>query len=50
VYELQRLNLIDGRHAWAYVCNPEAEVGPNNWSAEDLEQQHLPAYIDRCAT
>jgi gamma-glutamylcyclotransferase (GGCT)/AIG2-like uncharacterized protein YtfP len=49
VYELKRLDLIDGRHGWAYVCNPGAPVEPHDWSAEDFQTQHLPTYIDRCA-
>jgi gamma-glutamylcyclotransferase (GGCT)/AIG2-like uncharacterized protein YtfP len=49
VYGLKRLDLVDGRHGWAYVCNPEATVEPGTWSAEEFEQQHLPAYVERCA-
>jgi len=48
VYDLKRLDLTDGRHGWAYVCNPGAEVGEDDWSPEEFQQQHLPAYIDRC--
>jgi gamma-glutamylcyclotransferase (GGCT)/AIG2-like uncharacterized protein YtfP len=49
VYNLQRLDLVDGRHGWTYVCNPDAEVLPHDWSIEDFTNQHLPAYIERCA-
>ncbi|MFI0450705.1 gamma-glutamylcyclotransferase family protein [Actinomadura sp. 6N118] len=49
VYELKRIDLVDGRHAWSYACNPEAEVGTDDWSAEDFEAKHLPAYVIRCA-
>ncbi|GLY74399.1 gamma-glutamylcyclotransferase family protein [Actinoallomurus iriomotensis] len=49
VYELTRIDLIDGRHGWAYACNPDAEVGADDWSAEEFETRHLPAYVERCA-
>ncbi|WP_285494346.1 gamma-glutamylcyclotransferase family protein [Actinomadura sp. NBRC 104425] len=49
LYDLKRLDLVDGRHGWAYVCNPTAEVGDDDWSAERFQAQHLPAYIERCA-
>lgn len=49
IYELVRINLIDGRHGWAYVRNPEAEVGASDWSAEEFAERHLPAYVERCA-
>ncbi|WP_344586138.1 gamma-glutamylcyclotransferase family protein [Actinomadura vinacea] len=47
LYELKRVELTDGAHGWAYACTPE-EVEPHDWSAEDFEAQHLPAYIERC--
>jgi gamma-glutamylcyclotransferase (GGCT)/AIG2-like uncharacterized protein YtfP len=49
VYELLRLDLIDGRHGWTYVCSPDAAVLPDDWSIEDFNDQHLPAYVERCA-
>ncbi|HEV7933056.1 MAG TPA: gamma-glutamylcyclotransferase family protein [Actinomadura sp.] len=49
VYELQRLDLTDGRHGWAYVCDPNAEVLSEDWSAEEFTREHLPAYVQRCA-
>jgi gamma-glutamylcyclotransferase (GGCT)/AIG2-like uncharacterized protein YtfP len=49
VYELKRIDLADSRHGWAYACNPDAKVGKDDWSAEDFEARHLPAYIERCA-
>ena len=49
VYALTRIDLTDGRHGWGYVCNPDAHVGTADWSAEDFETRHLPAYIERCA-
>lgn len=48
VYELTRVDLVDGHHGWAYVCNPGAEVGETDWSGEDFQTQHLTAYIERC--
>ncbi len=48
VYELTRVDLTDGRHGWTYACNPEAQVGPDDWSAEYFEAHHLPTYIERC--
>jgi gamma-glutamylcyclotransferase (GGCT)/AIG2-like uncharacterized protein YtfP len=48
VYELKNVDLDDGRHGWTYACNPDAEVEQAGWSAEQFEQQHLPAYIERC--
>jgi gamma-glutamylcyclotransferase (GGCT)/AIG2-like uncharacterized protein YtfP len=49
VYDLLRLDLVDGRHGWAYVCNSEAEVLGEDWSIEDFTNQHLSAYVQRCA-
>ncbi|GAA2134642.1 hypothetical protein GCM10009727_28540 [Actinomadura napierensis] len=49
VYELVRVDLGDGRHGWTYACNDGADVGPDDWSADDFEAQHLPAYVERCA-
>jgi gamma-glutamylcyclotransferase (GGCT)/AIG2-like uncharacterized protein YtfP len=49
VYELTRVDLTDGRHGWAYVCTTEAEVGADDWSVEEFETHHLPAYVERCA-
>jgi gamma-glutamylcyclotransferase (GGCT)/AIG2-like uncharacterized protein YtfP len=48
VYELKKLDLIDGRHGWTYACNPGADIEQADWNAEQFEQQHLPAYIERC--
>jgi gamma-glutamylcyclotransferase (GGCT)/AIG2-like uncharacterized protein YtfP len=48
VYELVRVALTTGRHGWAYACNPGTEVGPDDWSPEDFQARHLPAYITRC--
>jgi gamma-glutamylcyclotransferase (GGCT)/AIG2-like uncharacterized protein YtfP len=48
LYELTRVELTDGTHGWAYACTPD-DVEPHDWSAEDFEAQHLPAYIERCA-
>ncbi|WP_395968677.1 hypothetical protein [Actinomadura sp. 6N118] len=33
----------------SYACSPEAEGGSEDWSAEDFEAKHLPAYVIRCA-
>lgn len=49
IYELRRIDLTDGRHGWAYVYNTEAEVGADDWSPEEFETRHLPAYVKRCA-
>lgn len=48
VCELVRVDLTDGRHGWAYACNPGAEVGEDDWSAEEFEARELPAYVERC--
>ncbi|SFP73655.1 Gamma-glutamyl cyclotransferase, AIG2-like [Actinomadura madurae] len=48
VYELVRVDLADGRHGWTYACNEGADVGPDDWSPEHFETQHLPAYVIRC--
>ncbi|GAA3214728.1 gamma-glutamylcyclotransferase family protein [Actinocorallia longicatena] len=48
VYDLRRLDLVDGRHGWSYTCNFGAEVLETNWSAETFARDHLPAYIERC--
>lgn len=48
VYELVRVDVGDGRHGWTYACDQGAEVGPDDWSAEDFETLHLPAYVIRC--
>lgn len=31
------------------ACNPDARVGTDDWSAEQFQTQHLPAFIERCA-
>ncbi|RKS79590.1 gamma-glutamylcyclotransferase (GGCT)/AIG2-like uncharacterized protein YtfP [Actinomadura pelletieri DSM 43383] len=49
VYELVRVDLTDGRHGWTYACNPGAEVGDDDWSAEEFEARELPAYVERCS-
>ena len=49
VYDLTRVDLTDGRHGWTYACNPGVEVGTDDWSADDFQARHLPAYIERCA-
>lgn len=48
-YELKRLALTQGGHAWAYVWTPVTEVEPDDWSPEDFGKRHLPAYVERCA-
>jgi gamma-glutamylcyclotransferase (GGCT)/AIG2-like uncharacterized protein YtfP len=48
LYELKRVELVDGGHGWAYACKPD-DVEPDDWSAEEFEAQHLPAYVERCA-
>ncbi|MEO3825889.1 gamma-glutamylcyclotransferase family protein [Actinomadura sp. B10D3] len=47
-YELKRVELTDGSHGWAYACTPDV-VGPEDWSAEQFEAQHLAAFAERCA-
>ncbi|TYC18764.1 gamma-glutamylcyclotransferase [Actinomadura syzygii] len=49
VYELVRIDLVDGRHGWTYACATATDVGPDDWSAEAFEAEHLPAYVERCA-
>ncbi|WP_433476772.1 gamma-glutamylcyclotransferase family protein [Spirillospora sp. CA-142024] len=47
-YQLLPIDLADGRHGWTYVCDQGVEVGPDDWSAEDFEAHHLPAFVVRC--
>lgn len=49
LYELRRIDLLDGRHGWTYVCNPEADILDEDWSPEEFQARHLPAFIERCA-
>ncbi len=49
VYDLRRLSLRDGSHAWAYVCADAAEVLPTAWSCREFSNDHLVAYVARCA-
>lgn len=48
VYELVRVDLVDGRDGWTYACDQGAEVGRDDWSAEDFRARHLPAFVVRC--
>jgi hypothetical protein len=49
MYELERVNLIDGRTGWTYVCNPGTKADEQDWSAQEFEQRELPAFVERCA-
>jgi gamma-glutamylcyclotransferase (GGCT)/AIG2-like uncharacterized protein YtfP len=49
VYELKRVELVDGRIGWTYACNPGAKVDEGDWSAEEFQEQELPTYVERCA-
>lgn len=49
VYELRRLTLTDGRHAWAYICADPTAASPEDWDIDTFERDHLAAYLKRCA-
>jgi gamma-glutamylcyclotransferase (GGCT)/AIG2-like uncharacterized protein YtfP len=48
VYELQRVELADGHHGWAYVCDADAQVHTHDWDPEEFVAQHLARYVDNC--
>jgi gamma-glutamylcyclotransferase (GGCT)/AIG2-like uncharacterized protein YtfP len=47
-YDLRRLALDGGRHAWAYVWTA-GDVEPHDWDPERFAERHLIAYVGRCA-
>jgi gamma-glutamylcyclotransferase (GGCT)/AIG2-like uncharacterized protein YtfP len=50
VYTLDRVDLVDGGHAWAYACADRADVFPAcPWQLDDFARDHLTGYLDRCA-
>ncbi|MFD0685879.1 gamma-glutamylcyclotransferase family protein [Actinomadura fibrosa] len=49
MYELLRLELVDGRYGYTYACRSGVEVGEGVWSAEDFREHHLRAYVEQCA-
>lgn len=48
LYDLLRLPLDGGGHAWTYVAPDGADAPEAAWSAEEFERRHLPAYAAEC--
>jgi len=49
VYDLVRVDLVDGRHGWTYAWDDTTDVSPDDWSPAYFKARHLPAYVQRCA-
>jgi hypothetical protein len=47
-YELERLNLTDGRDGWTYAWTDRAEVLPHNWSPAEFADLHLAVFTEKC--
>jgi gamma-glutamylcyclotransferase (GGCT)/AIG2-like uncharacterized protein YtfP len=47
-YALERLTLVDGRPAWAYLTRDATAALPADWSAGDFTAWHLGAFADEC--
>ncbi|MEU8131907.1 gamma-glutamylcyclotransferase family protein [Streptodolium elevatio] len=47
LYDLVRLPLVGGGHAWTYVA-PQAAVLDENWSAEAFAERQLTEYVAAC--
>lgn len=48
LYGLERLQMSDGRHGWAYVSSDDPAVLPRDWDISSFTRDDLPAYIERC--
>ncbi|RAY14951.1 gamma-glutamylcyclotransferase [Actinomadura craniellae] len=46
-YERRRIGLGDGRHAAAYLWDPDADHLDEEWSPQDFARRHLDDYVDR---
>ncbi|UGQ09660.1 gamma-glutamylcyclotransferase [Yinghuangia sp. ASG 101] len=50
LYDLVRLPLADGGHAWSYVA-PDGFTGHEGpWSPEEFARRHLASYLVACRT
>jgi gamma-glutamylcyclotransferase (GGCT)/AIG2-like uncharacterized protein YtfP len=47
-YALERLTLVDGRHAWAYLTRDGTAALPADWSPADFTTRHLDAFAGAC--
>lgn len=48
LYDLLRLPLDGGGHAWTYVAPDGADTPAESWSADEFAGRHLPAYVAEC--
>ncbi|NUP32982.1 MAG: gamma-glutamylcyclotransferase [Streptomycetaceae bacterium] len=48
LYDLLRLPLEGGGHAWTYVAPEGADAPEGFWSADEFADRHLAAYVAAC--
>lgn len=48
IYNLQQLELNSAGRGWCYVYEGDAIALPDNWNADEFQEQHLSSYVDRC--
>ncbi|MCF2531901.1 gamma-glutamylcyclotransferase family protein [Yinghuangia soli] len=49
LYDLVRLPLAGGGHAWTYVSPGDGGESEADWSADEFGTRHLDAYVRACA-
>ncbi|HSA50715.1 MAG TPA: gamma-glutamylcyclotransferase family protein [Yinghuangia sp.] len=48
LYDIVRLPLVDGGHAWAYVAPSGSENHEPDWSVREFASRHLADYVAAC--
>jgi gamma-glutamylcyclotransferase (GGCT)/AIG2-like uncharacterized protein YtfP len=48
LYELRRLEIDEGRHGWAYICEGGADVCSHDWDPKEFASRHLERYSENC--